>query len=81
VRFKRVWARLLGVEHTVIEQVGLDEDPAAIVAWCGRSAVSAAAAAAAVDPALATTTARGADAGARWTSGSCGCSWRPRRRG
>jgi transposase len=32
VRFKRVWARLLGVEHTVIEHVAFDEEAAAIVA-------------------------------------------------
>jgi transposase len=32
VRFKRVWARLLGVEHTVVEQVAFDEDAGAIVA-------------------------------------------------
>jgi transposase len=32
VRFKRVWARLLGVEHTVIEHVGFDEEAEAIVA-------------------------------------------------
>jgi transposase len=32
VRSKRVWARLLGVEHTVVEQVQFDEDAAAIVA-------------------------------------------------
>jgi hypothetical protein len=69
VRFKRVWARLLGVEHTVIEQVAFDEEAEAIVAWCGRPAVSAAGAASAVDAALATTTARDADAGARWISG------------
>jgi hypothetical protein len=62
-------ARLLGVEHTVIEQVAFDEEAEAIVALvrpargqrgrcgiCGR-------------PSLATTTARDADAGARWISG------------
>jgi transposase len=32
VRLKRVWARLLGVEHTVVEQVEFDEDADAIVA-------------------------------------------------
>jgi transposase len=32
VRFKRVWARLLGVEHTVIEEVVVDEEAEAIVA-------------------------------------------------
>jgi transposase len=32
VRFKRVWARLLGVEHTVVEQVAFDEEAEAIVA-------------------------------------------------
>jgi transposase len=32
VRFKRVWARLLGVEHTVIEEVVFDEEAEAIVA-------------------------------------------------
>jgi transposase len=32
VRSKRVWARLLGVEHTVVEQVEFDEDADAIVA-------------------------------------------------
>ena len=32
MRFKRVWARLLGVEHTVIERVGFDEEAEAIVA-------------------------------------------------
>jgi len=32
VRFKRVWARLLGVEHTVVEQVAFDEEAGAIVA-------------------------------------------------
>jgi transposase len=32
VRFKRVWARLLGVEHTVIEQVAFDEEAEPIVA-------------------------------------------------
>jgi transposase len=32
VRFKRVWARLLGVEHTVVGQVAFDEDAGAIVA-------------------------------------------------
>ena len=32
MRFKRVWARLLGVEHTVIEQVAFDEEAEAIVA-------------------------------------------------
>jgi transposase len=31
VRSKRVWARLLGVEHTVVEQVRFDEDAEAIV--------------------------------------------------
>ncbi|MFL6225284.1 MAG: ISL3 family transposase [Actinomycetes bacterium] len=32
MRLKRVWARLLGVEHTVVEQVEFDEDADAIVA-------------------------------------------------
>jgi transposase len=32
VQVKRVWARLLGVEHTVVEQVEFDEDADAIVA-------------------------------------------------
>jgi transposase len=32
VQSKRVWARLLGVEHTVVEQVEVDEDADAIVA-------------------------------------------------
>jgi transposase len=32
VRSKRVWARLLGVEDTVVEQVEFDEDADAIVA-------------------------------------------------
>ena len=32
MRFKRVWARLLGVEHTVVEQVAFDEEAGAIVA-------------------------------------------------
>jgi len=32
VRLKRVWARLLGVEHTVIEEVVFDEEAEAIVA-------------------------------------------------
>jgi transposase len=33
VRSARVWKRLLGVEHTVIEQVRYDEDAQAVVAW------------------------------------------------
>src|SRR5436190_19385612 len=32
VRSARVWKRLLGVEHTVIEQVRYDEDAQAVVA-------------------------------------------------
>ena len=32
MRCKRVWARLLGVEHTVVEQVAFDEEAGAIVA-------------------------------------------------
>ena len=32
MRFKRVWARLLGVEHTVIEEVVFDEEAEANVA-------------------------------------------------
>jgi transposase len=33
VRSRRVWKRLLGVEHTVIERVLFDDDAQAVVAW------------------------------------------------
>src|SRR6266508_574393 len=40
VRSKRVWARLLGVEHTVIEDILFDEEADAIVA-CVRASLEA----------------------------------------
>ena len=67
MRSARVWKRLLGVEHTVIEQVRFDEDAQAVVPVSGRPAAAAGAARGALVAAPATTKARAAVAGGRST--------------
>jgi hypothetical protein len=67
VRSARVWKRLLGVEHTVIEQVRFDEDAKPSLPVYGRPAAAADAARGALAAAPATTKARAAVAGGRST--------------
>lgn len=75
----RVWARLLGLRRTVIEDVFIDEDKLVVVArpdWRERDRCGVAGAGRRGPIRV-----RAGGAGGRWISGRRWRSWRPRRRG
>jgi hypothetical protein len=78
VRKTRVWARLLGLQRAVVEDVSIGDEKELVVAVSHRG-VSVIAAASVAGAARALTSATAGGAGARWISAARRRSWRPRR--
>ena len=79
MRPARLWARLLGVERVVVEQVAFDEDAEdaeAIVVAVRPARAPSAAAGCAGGAAPASIKARGGGAGGRWTLAWCAPGWK-----
>jgi hypothetical protein len=83
VRAARVWKAVLGVQHTVIEGVALEQAGAeeVLVARVRRVGRDKAAAGAAPGAPRDMTPVEDGAAGGAWTWAPCGCIWRPTRRG
>ena len=81
MRSARVWKRLLGVEHTVVEQVVFDEDADAVVAMVRPTRSRRRRCAVCQRRCSGYDQGEAGAAGVGWTLAWCGCSWRPTRPG